>query len=213
MIRKSKKIGQVYNNLKIIDSIHKGTQTIFVVKCLKCGKIQNKTYHGIIDETTSCENCGNCKKRHKGHKTVNDDIYRLYSTIIQRCKRPAYKNKNIKMCDEWFNDFEKFRTWAKEHDFKKGLTIDRIDNSKGYEPNNCRFTDWVGQANNRTTNLIIEYSGEKDTVANICKKYGKDRYLVYRRLRAGWTIEKAIEEPVNKTKWSKNYAKIRSKMD
>lgn len=161
MVRKSKYIGQTFNGLKIIDSKHIGTQTRFIVKCVKCGKIQNKCFHSIVNQTTSCERCGTCDARHKGHKTINDDIYRLYSTIIQRCKRPAYRKNHIKMCDEWFNDYNLFKEWAIANGFRKGLTIDRIDYNGNYEPSNCRFTDWHGQANNRSTNMIVEYKGEK----------------------------------------------------
>ena len=58
-------------------------------------------------------------------------------------KRPAhikhYQEKGIKVCDEWLNDKWAFLRWALPL-FKDGLELDRIDNSKGYSPENCRFS-------------------------------------------------------------------------
>ena len=38
MVRKSKMIGNIYNNFKVLDSIHINQDTRLIVKCLNCGK-------------------------------------------------------------------------------------------------------------------------------------------------------------------------------
>ena len=51
------------------------------------------------------------------------------------------------MCDEWLHDFSKFSEWAHGHGFQEGLTINRIDSSKDYCPENC---EWIPlEENNR----------------------------------------------------------------
>lgn len=60
-----------------------------------------------------------------------------------------YGGKGIKICDEWLNDYNKFKEWALNNGFRPFLTIDRIDNSKGYSPDNCR---WVTQSFNTAHN-------------------------------------------------------------
>lgn len=59
-----------------------------------------------------------------------------------------YKGKGLKVCEEW-HDFYVFKSWAETSGFKKELTIDRIDNSKGYQPDNCRWITMKENLENR----------------------------------------------------------------
>lgn len=60
-----------------------------------------------------------------------------------------YQNKNITICDEWLFDRMAFLIWAKPL-YKKGLELDRKDNSKGYTPENCTFSTALDSRKNRT---------------------------------------------------------------
>ena len=75
----------------------------------------------------------------------------IYHNMLNRCNNPknaAYKNyggKGITVCDEWANSFEAFELWAIKAGYNDKLTIDRLDNSKGYCPDNCQ---WVTKSVN-----------------------------------------------------------------
>lgn len=114
----------------------------------------------------------------------------------RRCRNNIYyKNINVlrKCFEEFYDDMIDSFLIHKEKYWIHNTTIDRIDNKWHYCKYNCRWATYHTQANNKRNNKIIEYMWEKDTVANICKKYNKNGKLVYRRLVDWWSIKDAIE--------------------
>ena len=116
-------------------------------------------------------------------------LWVTWYNMKKRCTDPAnnryhrYGARGVCVCDEWLNDFKAFETWAKNNGYKRGLTIDRIDNNGNYEPSNCRWVSKREQANNTVNNRIETYMGVTDTVANLCRLFGKDYGLVANRLK------------------------------
>lgn len=68
------------------------------------------------------------------------------------------------MCEEWAS-FIVFYEWAMQNGYADNLTIDRIDNDKGYSPENCRWVTYTDQNNNQRSNCLVEYNGETHTIA------------------------------------------------
>lgn len=159
--------------------------------------------------TTSC----GCIKRHvladktRKHGKVGTRIYREYMGIKARCYNknyPGYKNwggRGIDVCDEWRGEhgFENFYNWSMNNGYSDNLTIDRIDNSKGYSPQNCRWTTQIVQANNTRTNVYIEYRGKIQSLSNWCRELNLEYNMIYLRYRRGWNVEKMFNQP--KREW------------
>lgn len=130
-------------------------------------------------------------------------LYIIWSHMKQRCyneKDLNYKKygaKGITVCNEWLDDFMEFRNWAISNGYQEELTLDRIDGSKEYSPENCRWATYKQQGNNRKNNHLLNYNGETHTISEwseivrISDKVIRDRINRYK-----WTVEKALTTQV-----------------
>lgn len=129
----------------------------------------------------------------------------------KRCYKPksnCYKNyggRGITVCDEWMGkDGQKnFYKWAVENGYKKGMTIDRIDNNGNYTPDNCRWATPKTQAYNRSTNSYITIHGKTQTVSEWADEIGISRGAMQNRLRYGWSEDRLLEPAHEPLKMSK----------
>lgn len=100
------------------------------------------------------------------HGMSNTRLNNIYVNMKQRCyniKCPNYKNygaRGIEICSEWLCNKKTFFDWAVKNGYREGLTLDRIDNNKGYFPENCRWVSMIIQGNNRRVNCYITYKGD-----------------------------------------------------
>lgn len=147
-----------------------------------CGKehIADKT-SVMLGYTKSCgcfakkEKSKNLTKIVTKHNLSRTPLYTLYYTIKKRCYNKNAENyynygeRGIKMCKDWESDFKSFYKWAINNGYKKGLTIDRIDNNKGYYPENCRFVTHKEQANNRKNTVFVKIYGKFLPMSNATK--------------------------------------------
>ena len=135
------------------------------------------------------------------HGLYNHKLYGTWKNIRKRCyckTFPRYKDyggRGISMCDEW-NDFKNFYDWALNSGYQENLTIDRIDNNKGYSPDNCRWSDIFTQANNKRNCKYYTYKSQTLTRTELSKLYNVNYWALRSRLRRGWDIAKAIETPL-----------------
>ncbi len=139
---------------------------------------------------------GKYKSTHK-HKLSKTRIYKIHSSMKQRCYNPNdenyhhYGGRNIRICDEWIGDdgFINFYNWSMENGYTEKLTIERIDVNGNYDPNNCKWATKKEQANNRTNTTYITFRGvTKTTLEWSIEKNIPLKTLNY-RLRKNWSTE------------------------
>lgn len=205
--RKSSNIGKIIGGFKVLDNIPSGSDTIYIVECVKCKNIMQKGRRSIIYETTKCNFCDRpVRVPTTPHELRGTKIYTTFTSMLQRVydkNKDNYKwygGRGIKVCNEWYNDFMAFYRWSMENGYKEGLTIDRIDTDGDYCPDNCRWVTRAEQASNRRSNIIVEYNGETMTLMQLIKKYNLKQSVVYQRHDNGWAIDDIVNKSVRSMK-------------
>ena len=199
------KINDKFNRLRVID-IFKDKYKYYAKCECDCGKVIDKiVLRSLLSENTKSCGCLNSeltiqRNLKHGMKTREKGASRLYgiwSDMRRRCNNVNRKNANnyalkgIKVCQEWDN-FSNFYHWSINNGYNEALTLERKDNSLGYNPDNCCWISKSEQAKNRTTNHYITYNGETKTLTDWAKTLDINRTTLQSRLRRGWTIEQAF---------------------
>lgn len=202
-MKECKYVGKVLNGFSVIGTEKRGTHTYYKVKCVYCGKESLKRGETVVDGQAKCE----CQYKTEHHGQTGTPLYRAWSALVCRCVSERNENfenyggRGITVCEEWRNSFKSFADWSMENGFKEGLSIDRIDNNKGYSPDNCRWVTMKVQGNNRRSNRLITYKGKTQTMAQWADELGMNyRTLKSRINQMKWSIEEAFETPVRGNK-------------
>lgn len=181
----------VLNKYNKINS--KDKRTLWTCKC-QCGNIKNIDGYTLRRGTSS--SCG-CSK--DGHSKTR--LYSIWIGIKDRTScthRPRSKDyvcRGIDMCDEW-KDWNIFKSWALDNGYSEDLSIDRIDNNKGYYPDNCKWSNIKEQNSNKRNNITITLNGETHVLSEWCRILGINRESVKSRiLQQGLTPEEALTIP------------------
>jgi hypothetical protein len=131
----------------------------------------------------------------KGNK-----LYGVYHAMKQRCYNPKhisnrwYSEMGIGVCDLWLDDPMSFINWANAHGYQEGLVLDRIDNNKGYAPDNCRWVTPLVSTQNRKRTLRVYVKGTGLTLTEACDMFdiNYDRVLEVASLR-DLSVQEAFE--------------------
>jgi hypothetical protein len=111
------------------------------------------------------------------HRMSSTRIHRIWCNIKHRCSPESnakyakyYALRGICMCEEW-KSFEVFMEWSVANGYQEDLQIDRIDNDKGYSPDNCRWVNRSGQSKNKGKRRDPRCKSKYKGVAKACKKW------------------------------------------
>lgn len=111
------------------------------------------------------------------HGMYKSAAYKRWIYMKARCNTDIkYVSKGIKVCDRW-QSFQNF--YEDMGDPPEGMTLDRIDGTKGYSPDNCRWATVFEQNRNLSSN--VWHNGE--TIADIAKRTGLSHTVIAYRIR------------------------------
>lgn len=187
--------------------------TMWAAQC-DCGNITTVTATRIKSGHT--RSCG-CLKRETASRLnrihgessakyggEHPSLFARWAHMKERVTNPncqmyyRYGGRGITLCAEW-RDYLVFREWALANGYEKCLTIDRIDNDRGYSPENCRWVDRATQNRNKSDNVMITVDGITACLTDHTTRLGLSYSTIKNRLASGkWTPEAALKTPIRK---------------
>lgn len=196
--------GDTIRSMCVIDKLHNHVAR-YLCYCIDCGAL-----HILTSSDLNSSRKGNIKcdcgihDRSKTHGLRSHRLYSILAHMKSRCYNKNnkdfqnYGGRGITICDEWLNDFQAFYDWSMNNGYQEGLTIDRIDVNKNYEPSNCRWVDQKVQQRNRRNNRIYTIDGVSKCLSEWCELYNVNYDLVRGRLDYNWDIKEALLTPSRK---------------
>lgn len=186
--------GQRFNKL-VVEKYNRKTRTCHLWDCVcDCGNRKTIAHGSLVyGRTISC----GCvlkqvlKERNTTHGLSDTVEYKTWKSIKKRCldrNTPSFKDyggRGITICDQWERSFEEFISHV--GNCPDGCnSIDRIDNNRGYEPGNCRWSTPKEQSRNTRRNVFITANGTTRCIAEWSEITGIPYSCIYARLVRGW---------------------------
>lgn len=197
--------GRRFGRLLVIEKYgHKGKTVAWLCKC-DCGTevtVRGADLRRGVTQSCGCLHKEDLIERNTRHGLHSTRLYNIWGVMVQRCYNPnthcydAYGGRGIEICREWRDDFQAFYEWSMKNGYKENLTIDRMDNDKGYSPDNCRWVTRKVQANNTRRNHYITYNGETRTLSEWAGFLGFNPHTLGSRIYRGRDINKALTTPL-----------------
>lgn len=178
-------------------------EAMWLCQCI-CGK--QLIVRGNDLKSHNTRSCGCFAKerlsaRRRTHGKSLTHEYKVWEQMIQRCyntnnpRYPEWGGRGIVVCDRWRHSFENF--FVDMGACPPGMTIERKDNFKDYEPGNCVWSTRKVQANNRRSNRLLMFRGKTQSLAQWCEELNLPYGTVSMRLnKHGWPVERALSSPV-----------------
>lgn len=195
-------IGQVFGQLTIEQDASAPSDPAYICSCT-CGATKRVNKYSLLAGTT--KSCGCSKATHlrricTTHGMTKSPEFRTWRGIIARCHNsnvPCYSRyggAGVRVCEQWRASFESFYAHIGP---KPGpsFSIDRIDNSRGYEPGNVRWATIHQQARNVGRNVWLEYDGRRMVLSDWAAAVGLTRSALETRIKNGWPVEAALTLP------------------
>lgn len=205
-------VGETFGYLTVIERAgmdNNRRNSTWLCKC-KCGNYSVVSRSSLVGGHTKSCGCKLHESINVTHGMSKTRLYHEWLSMRRRCNKATgkdfndYQGRGITVCQEWNEDFVSFKNWAMSHGYTDDLTIDRIDNDKGYFPDNCRWVTIEQQQSNKRNTRYILHDGEYKCLRTVCVEIGFPYKLAHQRymklLKRGKEI---TEEVLFADKWDK----------
>lgn len=122
------------------------------------------------------------------HGMYKNPLYKTWNSMKYRCNNEKsrdyinYGGRGITICERWLTSFEFFYNDMNKT-YKKGLTLERINNNGNYEPSNCRWITNGEQSNNKRNNVLITYRGRTQNMGQWANELNLEYWKLNYKLR------------------------------
>ena len=198
--------GERFGDLVAIRAVGK-CETGYVWECrCDCGSVATATVAKLNSGkklSCGCRRSRVTTERNHKHGKSGTKTFRSWASMRQRCTNPSdgafdrYGGRGIAVSPRW-GTFANFLEDMGE--CPPGATLDRIDNEKGYEPNNCRWATRAQQNRNTRGNRWLTFDGRRMVLSDWAKERGINKTTLRMRLERGWPVEKSLNLPLQKSK-------------
>lgn len=181
---------------------HRRNADYYWTATCSCGKEKLVLIHSLVSgRSLSCGCVGKEKMTTHGMSMTRE--YGVWGGMLSRCSDasnkdyPNYGGRGVSVCKEWMKSFDNFYRDMGERP-TKSHSIDRINNSKGYSKENCRWATRLEQSRNRRNSVFLTLGGVTKHLGEWSKDVGIPPKRIYQRIRAGWSVHDAIMTPTGK---------------
>lgn len=207
--------GDVFGRLTVIEEVTERTRKghkQYLCSC-ECGNTKITTASSLRNKTVRSCGCWQRESRHThtlkhGHTVgyQRSTEFNTWVSMLERCNNPNnhaysdYGGRGIKVCDRWMGDDGFANFFADMGEKPKGTSLERVDNSKGYNKENCVYATRKVQARNRRSSLIVEHNGESKSLAEWCEQLEIPYEPTRRRLHRGQSMTQILNAYQSKIK-------------
>lgn len=171
-----------------------GTRRAWLCQC-ECGRLK-AIRQEYLRSGTGCQ-C-ECDKQASPRHRIPE--YKVWTGIRERClcetnhNWALYGGRGIILCQRWAESFDNFLADVGPRP-TPNHSLDRIDNNGPYSPENCRWATHKQQMNNTRRCVLLEHLGKTHTITEWAAMTGLNRLTLSSRIKAGWTVERALTTP------------------
>ena len=202
--------GQLFGYLRTVERRRLNGRSEWLCVC-QCGNRKWIAYTLLQGAVRPVKSCG-CKRidllraaqTTHGASVESSPLYPTFiswQSMLWRCYNvnrndyPSYGGRGIVVCKRW----RSFTAFLEDMGSKPtGMSLGRINNNKGYSPDNCRWETVKEQARNKRTNTVLLFKGKKRTLIECSEMTGIQRSTIGKRLEAGWSVSDSLTKQVRR---------------